>query len=142
MKVPEAMERAIKDIPIGLPCLWLKTQVVPPIAFIVSELNPRIPLLSRIPHIHSFQIGKIFMKHMQGWLSGSVIPKYAANIEGGGGKVMLKRLRTTNRSNLPGLEKLKKAQLLGYRMKRGAMPLTNPAEISLRLDELYRKSKL
>lgn len=165
--------------------------------------------------ITPIQIGKIYMKHMQGWLSGSVIPKYAANIEGGGGKVMLipsghdtlhtgsniedkiaesyanvstwdnrdifeyealgrttkeefdqavrvmdqfigrsgvflpkliivnrdgQRLRTTNRSNLPGLEKIKKAQLLGYRVKRGAMPLTNPAEINLRLDELYRKS--
>ena len=35
------------------------------------------------------QIGKIYMKHMQGWISGVTIPKYAANIEGGGGKVML-----------------------------------------------------
>ena len=35
------------------------------------------------------QIGKIYMKHMQGWLSGVVLPRYAANIEGGGGKVLL-----------------------------------------------------
>jgi lysine 2,3-aminomutase len=29
------------------------------------------------------------MKHLQGWLSGITMPKYAANIEGGGGKVLL-----------------------------------------------------
>ncbi|MCK9522772.1 MAG: KamA family radical SAM protein [Proteobacteria bacterium] len=35
------------------------------------------------------QIGKIYMKHLQGWLSGICMPRYAANIEGGGGKVLL-----------------------------------------------------
>jgi len=35
------------------------------------------------------QIGKIYMKHLQGWISGVTIPRYAANIEGGGGKVLL-----------------------------------------------------
>lgn len=28
------------------------------------------------------QVGKIFMKHLQGWISGITIPRYAANIEG------------------------------------------------------------
>ena len=35
------------------------------------------------------QIGKIYMKHLQGWISGITVPRYAANIEGGGGKVVL-----------------------------------------------------
>lgn len=35
------------------------------------------------------QVGKIYMKHLQGWLSGVVRPNYAANIEGGGGKILL-----------------------------------------------------
>lgn len=35
------------------------------------------------------QIGKIYMKHLQGWVSGITKPTYAANVEGGGGKVML-----------------------------------------------------
>lgn len=35
------------------------------------------------------QIGKIYMKHLQGWISGICIPRYAANVEGGGGKVLL-----------------------------------------------------
>lgn len=35
------------------------------------------------------QVGKIFMKHLQGWISGITIPRYAVNIEGGGGKVLL-----------------------------------------------------
>jgi lysine 2,3-aminomutase len=39
--------------------------------------------------IAPIQIGKIYMKHLQGWLSGVAMPRYAANIEGGGGKVML-----------------------------------------------------
>ncbi len=39
--------------------------------------------------ITPIQIGKIYMKHLQGWMSGITIPKYAANIEGGGGKVLL-----------------------------------------------------
>ncbi len=39
--------------------------------------------------ITPIQIGKIFMKHLQGWLSGITVPRYAVNIEGGGGKVLL-----------------------------------------------------
>lgn len=39
--------------------------------------------------ITPIQIGKIYMKHLQGWLSGTTVPRYAANIEGGGGKVLL-----------------------------------------------------
>jgi lysine 2,3-aminomutase len=39
--------------------------------------------------ITPIQIGKIYIKHLQGWLSGIVVPRYAANIEGGGGKILL-----------------------------------------------------
>lgn len=39
--------------------------------------------------ITPIQIGKIYIKHMQGWISGVTVPRYAANIEGGGGKVLL-----------------------------------------------------
>ncbi|WP_461642853.1 KamA family radical SAM protein [Labilibaculum euxinus] len=39
--------------------------------------------------ITPIQIGKIYMKHLQGWISGITMPKYAGNIEGGGGKVIL-----------------------------------------------------
>lgn len=35
------------------------------------------------------QIGEIYIKHLQGWISGITMPRYAANIEGGGGKVLL-----------------------------------------------------
>lgn len=39
--------------------------------------------------ITPIQIGKIYLKHLQGWISGVTVPRYAANIEGGGGKVLL-----------------------------------------------------
>jgi len=39
--------------------------------------------------ISPIQVGKIYMKHLQGWISGITVPRYAANIEGGGGKVVL-----------------------------------------------------
>ncbi len=39
--------------------------------------------------ITPIQIGEIYMKHLQGWISGITMPRYAANIEGGGGKVVL-----------------------------------------------------
>ncbi|MHC1707893.1 MAG: KamA family radical SAM protein [Bacteroidales bacterium] len=39
--------------------------------------------------ITPIQIGKIYMKHLQGWISGVTLPRYASNIEGGGGKVLL-----------------------------------------------------
>jgi len=35
------------------------------------------------------QIGKLFIKQLQGWISGITMPRYAVNIEGGGGKVLL-----------------------------------------------------
>jgi len=39
--------------------------------------------------ITPIQIGKIYMKHLQGWLSGMAKPTYVANLNGGGGKVLL-----------------------------------------------------
>jgi lysine 2,3-aminomutase len=39
--------------------------------------------------ITPIQIGKILIKNLQGWLSGMARPVYAANVEGGGGKVIL-----------------------------------------------------
>lgn len=39
--------------------------------------------------ITPIQIGIIYMKNLQGWISGVTVPRYAANIEGGGGKVLL-----------------------------------------------------
>jgi lysine 2,3-aminomutase len=39
--------------------------------------------------ITPIQIGKLYIKHLQGWISGTTMPRYAANIEGGGGKVLL-----------------------------------------------------
>lgn len=35
------------------------------------------------------QIGMIYIKHLQGWISGICVPRYAANVEGGGGKILL-----------------------------------------------------
>jgi len=35
------------------------------------------------------QIGKIYIQHLQGWISGICVPRYAANVEGGGGKILL-----------------------------------------------------
>lgn len=39
--------------------------------------------------ITPIQIGKIYIKHLQGWISGVTKPVYAANLEGGGGKILL-----------------------------------------------------
>jgi len=39
--------------------------------------------------ITPIQIGAIYMKHLKGWISGITLPRYEANIEGGGGKVFL-----------------------------------------------------
>ena len=39
--------------------------------------------------ITPIQIGELYMKHLQGWISGITRPNYAYNIEGGGGKVLL-----------------------------------------------------
>lgn len=165
--------------------------------------------------ISPVQIGKIYIKHLQGWISGITVPRYAANIEGGGGKVLLmpsghdtlhdssdielkiaesfatvttwdgkeifryealgrasweeyreaveimdqfigrpgvflpkviivdregNHITTTNRIKLPKFEKLKKSELLGYEVFRNDMPLTNPAEISKELEELFLQS--
>ena len=166
--------------------------------------------------ITPIQVGKIYMKHLQGWISGVTVPRYAANIEGGGGKVVLmpsghdtlnldheidekisesfanvftwdekkllkyealgrttreefeagvkimdefigrkgvflpkliivdsegNHLETTNRTKLPVLEKMKKSRLLGYEINEGEMPLTNPAEISEKLENLFNDSE-
>ncbi len=39
--------------------------------------------------ITPIQIGKIYIKNLQGWISGIYKPIFAANVEGGGGKVLL-----------------------------------------------------
>jgi lysine 2,3-aminomutase len=166
--------------------------------------------------ITPIQVGKIYMKHLQGWMSGVTVPRYAANIEGGGGKVVLmpsghdtlnldhdidekisesfanvftwddkklqkyealgrttreefeegvkimdafigrkgvflprliivdkdgNHIETTNRTKLPVLEKMKKADLLGYELNDGGMPLTNPTAISDELEKLFGDSE-
>lgn len=162
------------------------------------------------------QVGKIYIKHLQGWLSGITVPRYAVNVEGGGGKVLLmpsghdtlnkgnniedrisesvakvttwdgkelftyealgrashkefqeavtimdkfigrsgvflpkviiidetgKHIETTNRTNLPKLEKFKKSERLGYEVFKDGMPLTNPVDISDELDKHFANSK-
>lgn len=166
--------------------------------------------------ITSIQFGKIHMKYLQGWISGVTVPRYAANIEGGGGKVLLmpsghntlnnknniddilsesyatvrtwdrkellryealgrtgreeyengmkimdafigrkgvflpkliivdnegRYIETTNRMELPRLEKIEKCEQLGYDVFENDMPLTNPAEIAEILDDLFLTSK-
>ncbi|MBN2862210.1 MAG: KamA family radical SAM protein, partial [Bacteroidales bacterium] len=166
--------------------------------------------------ITPIQIGKIYMKHLQGWLSGVTVPRYAANIEGGGGKVLLmpsghdtlnintkiddrisesyatvvtwdgkelvsyealgrssreefetgvkimdafigrkgaflpkliivdeegRHIETTNRTNLPLFENMKKSELLGYKLHDHEMPLTNPTDAFSELETEFRKSK-
>ncbi len=54
--------------------------------------------------ITPIQVGKIYMKHLQGWLSGIVLPTYAANVEGGGGKVLLMPSGYDTLNMLPDLE--------------------------------------
>lgn len=165
--------------------------------------------------ITPIQIGKIYMKHLQGWISGVTVPRYAANIEGGGGKVLLmpsghdtlnqedlidsrisesyatvitwdgkkllkyealgrttyeefgegrkimdefigrsgvflpkliivddngRHVETTNRTKLPTLEKIKKSEVLGYKLHDKYMPLTNPADIADELETLFKDS--
>jgi lysine 2,3-aminomutase len=165
--------------------------------------------------IAPIQIGKIYMKHLQGWISGITRPDYAANVEGGGGKVMLmpsghdtlnasvnideriseshatvgtwdsrelynyealgratreefegavrvmdkfigrkgvfvpkviivdrygNHLETTNRTKLPSISSMKKAELLGYERKNTKMPITNPADIADELDKMFTVS--
>ncbi len=166
--------------------------------------------------ISPIQTGKILMKHLQGWISGVTVPRYAANIEGGGGKVLLmpsghdtlninngienrisdsyaavstwddrmiskyealgrateeeyaeaegimlkfigrdkvfrpniiivdgngNHIRTTNKSQLPKFNNRKKSDLLGYERYTRDMPLTNPATISDKLEEEFKKSR-
>ena len=165
--------------------------------------------------ITPIQIGKIYMKHLQGWISGVTVPRYAANIEGGGGKVLLmpsghdtlnqedlidsrisesyatvitwdgkkllkyealgrttyeefgegrkimdefigrsgvflpkliivddkgRHVETTNRTKLPTLEKIKKSEVLGYKLHDKNMPLINPADIADELETLFKDS--
>lgn len=54
--------------------------------------------------ITPIQVGKIYIKHLQGWLSGTVRPTYAANVEGGGGKVLLMPSGHDTLNMLPDLE--------------------------------------
>lgn len=161
------------------------------------------------------QIGKIYIKHLQGWISGITMPKYAANIEGGGGKVLLmpsghdtlnidneidseisesfamvrtwdgrkiykyeslgrasreefnegveimnkfigrkgvfvpkliivdrngNHIETTNRTELPKLERMKKTFLLNYKANYHDMPITNPNDVKEILDKMYDSS--
>jgi len=161
------------------------------------------------------QVGKIYMKHLQGWISGITMPRYAVNIEGGGGKVLLmpsghdtlnsdvqidekisesfamvttwdgktiqryeslgrserkeykeavalmdrfigrkgvffpkiiivdkqgNHIETTNRTKLPLIEKMKKAELLDYSLHSEEMPLTNPADIADELEKAFIES--
>jgi lysine 2,3-aminomutase len=165
--------------------------------------------------ITPIQIGKIYMKYLQGWMSGITVPRYAVNIEGGGGKVLLmpsghdtlnlevqiddkvsestatvvtwdgKELvhyealgrstrkefddavkimdkfigrkgvfvpkviivdkegtivETTNRTKLPSIDNIRKAELLEYELHDNEMPLTNPSEISDELEKQFKKS--
>ncbi len=165
--------------------------------------------------ITPIQIGELYMKHLQGWISGISRPDYAYNIEGGGGKVLLmpsgydtfrngndiekkisesfanvhtwegrtlkdyealgratrnefdeavqvmnrfigrkdvfvpkiiiidekgERIETTNRTKLPSLTNLKKADLLNYKIMDGTLPLNNPNDISDELTEKYKFS--
>jgi lysine 2,3-aminomutase len=50
-------------------------------------------------------------------------------------------IETTNRTKLPTLEKIKKAELLEYEIFKDDMPLTNPALIQQQLDESFKQSK-
>jgi lysine 2,3-aminomutase len=155
------------------------------------------------------------MQQLQGWISGITIPRYAANVEGGGGKIVLmpsghdtlnvqakiddkisesfagvstwdgrimyryealgrtdyeefkagvkimddfigrekvflpkliivddngNHLETTNRTKLPKLKTLKKAELLEYDLYVNDMPLTNPADAAEELEAKFRAS--
>ena len=50
-------------------------------------------------------------------------------------------IKTTNRTKLPTLEKMKKAELLEYEVNEKGMPVTNPASIKEKLDVQFKKSK-
>ncbi|MCX7833540.1 MAG: KamA family radical SAM protein [Ignavibacteria bacterium] len=162
------------------------------------------------------QIGLIYMKHLQGWISGLALPRYVSNLVGGKGKVFLsplvydelnmnigidekisesyatvytwddkiinryealgratreefeeavkimdkfigkpgaflpkviivndngEHIETTNRTKLPFFQTMKKAKYLDYKVEEDSdKPLTNPAEISKKLDELFKNS--
>lgn len=165
--------------------------------------------------IAPIQVGKIYIRHLQGWLSGIAMPRYAANVEGGGGKILLmpsghdtlnrgnhlekkisesfadistwdgrklykyealgrataeefenavnimdafigrkgvflpkviivdengNHLSTTNRTKLPSIKKIKKTELLNYKVFEEDMPLTNPADIADKLEGLFASS--
>lgn len=165
--------------------------------------------------ITPIQVGKLYMQQLQGWISGITIPRYAANVEGGGGKIVLmpsghdtlnlqakiddrisesfadvstwdgrimyryealgrtsyeefkagvkimddfigrekvflpkliivdengNHLGTTNRTKLPKLKTLKKAELLEYDLYVNDMPLTNPAYLAEELEPEFKAS--
>ncbi|MPN08528.1 hypothetical protein SDC9_155811 [bioreactor metagenome] len=50
-------------------------------------------------------------------------------------------LETTNRTKLPVMEKIKKAELLDYSIYKDDMPLTNPADMEAELETAFAKSK-
>ena len=50
-------------------------------------------------------------------------------------------VETTNRTNLPKLEKLKKSERLEYEVFNNGMPLTNPTDIADELEIHFRNSK-
>ncbi len=166
--------------------------------------------------ITPIQIGEIYMKNLQGWISGITMPRYAVNVEGGGGKIVLmpsghdtmntkvniderisesfanvhtwddKTIRryealgrstkkefqegvkimerfigrkkvflpkliliddkgdyieTTNRTKLPKIEKMKKAEMLDYELFKKNMPLTNPMSNIKQIEVEFKNSK-
>ncbi len=166
--------------------------------------------------ITPIQIGEIYMKNLQGWISGITMPRYAVNVEGGGGKVVLmpsghdtmntkvnidekisesfanvytwddktirkyealgratkkeflegkkimdkfigrkkvflpkliiiddegKHIETTNRTKLPKIEKMRKAEMLDYELFKKNMPLTNPLDAFKKVEEAFKQSK-
>ena len=50
-------------------------------------------------------------------------------------------IETTNRLKLPTIENHKKSELLGYDLCENDMPLTNPVDISEKLEKQFKKSK-
>jgi hypothetical protein len=52
-----------------------------------------------------------------------------------------KHIKTTNRTKLPTLERIKKSVLLEYDLYDKDMPLTNPADITSELEKQFIKSK-
>jgi len=51
-------------------------------------------------------------------------------------------VETTNRTKLPKIDKIKKTELLNYKLFENDMPITNPQDLSAELEKLYKKSKI